>query len=66
MPGAGTVQRMTAHSPSATTDLQFAGRSLNQTGQWTGIYQSERVRGSNGVFPVKMPHYGAALLTVTW
>ena len=65
MPGQATVQRMTAPAPGATTDVQFAGRSLNPTGQWTGAYQAEHVRGSRGVFGVNVPHYSAALLIAT-
>ena len=61
--GAGTVMRLTASSPSATTDLQFAGRSLNSAGQWTGVSRVERVRSSHGVFAVSVPRYSAALLT---
>jgi hypothetical protein len=65
-PGAdGTVVRLTAPSPSATTGVRFAGRSLNSDGVWTGAYRSERVRGSGGVYPVRVPRYSAALLTVT-
>ena len=64
-PGDGTVVRLTAASPSATTDLQFAGRTLDSAGQWIGAGRVERVRGPSGVFTVSVPRYSAALLTAT-
>ena len=65
MRGDGTVVRLTAASPSATTDLQFAGRTLNSAGQWIGAGRVERVSGPSGVFTVSVPRYSAALLTAT-
>ena len=53
--GDGTVIRLTAASPSATTDVQFAGRTLNSAGQWVGAARAERVRGPRGVFTVASP-----------
>jgi hypothetical protein len=59
----GTIVRLTAASPSATTDVRFGGRSLDSAGEWIGTYRAGQVRGESGVFTVRVPRYSAALLT---
>ncbi len=62
--GDGTIERLTASAPGATTNVQFAGQSLDSTGNWTGTRQVEPASDAHGTFAVSIPRYSAALLTV--
>jgi hypothetical protein len=62
--GGGSLERLTAASPGATTGVEFAGQSLDQTGLWTGIRRAESIRPTRHRYGVAVPAYSAALLTV--
>jgi hypothetical protein len=64
--GHGTIQRLTAPAPSATTHIQFAGRSLTGTGGWTGASDTQPAPlTARGRFVISLPSYSAAILTIT-
>jgi hypothetical protein len=64
--GRGTIQQLTAPGPNATTNLQFAGRSLTGTGSWAGAAQTAPApRTAGGAFVITVAPYSATILTVT-
>jgi Glycosyl hydrolase family 79 C-terminal beta domain len=66
LPGSttATVQRLLAPSPSAESGVTLGGQSLDQDAQWTGTPVREPVRRVDGEYPVTLPAYSAALLSV--
>ena len=62
--GDGSIQRLTAPAPNATTHVQFAGQSLDSTGNWVGTPEAEVAHNTRGSFTISLPHYSAALLAV--
>ena len=62
--GAAIVRRLQAPRIGSTTGLRFAGRWIGTDGLWHGQEQDERVTARGGSYPVTVPAYSAAMLTL--
>jgi hypothetical protein len=62
--GPGTVQRLLAHSASATSGVTLDGQQLDAGVRWRGKPTVETVTPSGGNYRVTVPGHSAAMLTV--
>ena len=62
--GAAIVRRLQAPRIGSTTGLRFAGRWIGTDGLWHGQEQDEQVTARGGSYPVTVPGYSAAMLTL--
>jgi hypothetical protein len=62
--GAGSLQRLTAPSPSATQGTTLAGRAVAADGSWPGPLRSVRVSARAGIVSLALAPSSAALLTM--
>jgi hypothetical protein len=60
----GTIVRLTALSPSATSGVKLAGRSVAGNGAWRPALPLPRVYGEAGSLALSMPPSSAALVTL--
>ena len=62
--GAGSLTRLLAPSPAATTGVTLAGESFDQTGELAGSPVDTTVEPDGGSYPVELQPASAALLTL--
>jgi hypothetical protein len=62
--GPGSVQRLLARSPSATSGVTLDGQQLDGQVHWHGRPTAETVTPSSGRYLVMVPRQSAAMLTV--
>ena len=62
--GAGTVLRLTAPGPGATSGITLGGRGVSPTGTWSPSAALPRVSGEPGSLELYMPPGSAALVTL--
>ncbi len=61
----GSVLRLTAPSPSATSGVRLGGRVVDPDGTWSAPPALPRVSGRAGSFTVQMPPSSAAVVTLS-
>ncbi len=66
LPGAGaaTVERLRGRGPGARFGVTLAGQRIGPRGQWLGPERMGSVARSRHGYPVLVPRYSAALITV--
>jgi hypothetical protein len=62
--GAAIVRRLQAPRIGSTTGLRFAGRRIGTDGLWHGQEKDEPVTARGGSYPVTVPAYSAAMVTL--